>query len=72
MGKPTISMPDELEEKIEGRLTYGDSKSGWIREAVKYRFAVDDILDEERPDLSTDERIELVEEAVKDEFSNSD
>jgi metal-responsive CopG/Arc/MetJ family transcriptional regulator len=72
MGKPTISMPDDLEEKIEGRLTYGDSKSGWIREAVQYRFAVDDILDEERPDMGSQERIELVQEAVKEAVSTSD
>jgi len=32
----------ELVEQIESQLEYGDSKSDWIREAIRQRLADDD------------------------------
>lgn len=34
----TVTMSDELLERIEERLDYGDSRSAWIREAVEQRL----------------------------------
>lgn len=35
---PTVSMPKGLNDAIEERLDYGDTKSGWIREAIRQRL----------------------------------
>ena len=63
MAKSTIALPDEMNERIESDLAYGDSKSEWIRQGIKYRFLVDEILDE---DLDDDEKLEAVEEALRE------
>jgi len=34
----TVTMPEELVDEIEDQLEYGDSRSGWIREAVEERL----------------------------------
>jgi Arc/MetJ-type ribon-helix-helix transcriptional regulator len=66
MAKPTVNMPDELEREIESELSYGDSKSEWIRHAIQLRQQVDPILDEVRESYQTDERLEIVECAVRE------
>jgi len=60
-------MPDELEAQIESELSYGDSKSEWIRQAIKMRQQVDPILDEAYESYQREERLELVEAAVRKE-----
>lgn len=35
---PTVTMPDELVDKIDDHLEYGDSRSGWIRAAARKRL----------------------------------
>lgn len=67
MATPTVSMPDELERQIESELSYGDSKSEWIRHAIKMRVQVDPILDEVYESYQREERLELVEAAVRKE-----
>ena len=66
MAKPSISMPDELEERVESRLSYGDSKSEWIRHAMQLRFQVDPVLDRLYESNQNEERMEFVERAVID------
>jgi metal-responsive CopG/Arc/MetJ family transcriptional regulator len=34
----SVAMPKELDEAIIKRLSYGDSKSEWIREAIRQRI----------------------------------
>lgn len=34
----TVPLPGELNDAIEDELEYGDSKSGWIREAIRQRL----------------------------------
>jgi metal-responsive CopG/Arc/MetJ family transcriptional regulator len=41
MATPTVSMEDKMDKKIEQRLQYGDSKSKWIRGAIRMRLAAD-------------------------------
>jgi len=59
-------MPDELEERIEMDLSYGDSKSEWIREAVRLRIAVDPILDDMYESHQREERHKLVVAALRE------
>jgi len=66
MAKPSISMPDELEEQIEMQLSYGDSKSEWIRHAIQLRMHTDPILDELYESHQREERLQLVEKAVRE------
>jgi metal-responsive CopG/Arc/MetJ family transcriptional regulator len=67
MARTTLSLPDELDERIEMDLSYGDSKSEWLRHAIKMRMQVDPILDEIHESYQREERIELVEAAVRKE-----
>lgn len=46
--RPTVSIPRSMDEEIEEQLEYGDSKSGYIREAIRER------LDREN-DVTTEE-----------------
>lgn len=45
----TVSLPAEWVDAIEEELEYGDSRSGWIREAVQMRLDNDgvDVPDDE-------------------------
>lgn len=41
MGKSedvTVTMPEDLVDEIEDQLDYGDSRSEWIRQAIKERL----------------------------------
>lgn len=67
MGQTSLRLDDELEAQIESELSYGDSKSEWIRHAIKMRQHVDPILDEVYESYQREERLELVEAAVRKE-----
>lgn len=66
MAKTSLSLPDEMNEEIENELSYGDNKSEWIRHAIKMRQHVDPILDEVYESYQREERLELVEAAVRE------
>ncbi len=34
----SVAMPKKMDEQIVKRLSYGDSKSEWIREAIRQRI----------------------------------
>lgn len=34
----TVPMPESLADEIESQLGYGDSRAGWIREAIRQRL----------------------------------
>jgi len=68
MAKPTVNMPDELETEVETQLSYGDSKSGWIRDAITLRLEVDPLLDDRFGDHEADARREFVKEAVEEKL----
>jgi len=38
----SVCMPGELDAAIKDHLSYGDSKSEWIREAIRQRLNQDD------------------------------
>lgn len=39
----TVPLPEDCVDEIEGRLGYGDSKAGWIREAVYRRLEAEGV-----------------------------
>jgi Arc/MetJ-type ribon-helix-helix transcriptional regulator len=41
----TFRMSDELDQKVESQLDYGDSKSEYIREAVELRLQLENEFD---------------------------
>jgi predicted DNA-binding protein len=41
----TFRMSDELDQKVESQLNYGDSKSEYIREAVELRLHLENEFD---------------------------
>lgn len=38
MARVSLKMDDEINRRIEKSLTYGDSKSEWIREAIREKL----------------------------------
>jgi len=40
----TVSLPADWVDEINDQLEYGDSRSAWIREAVRLRLAEEDCL----------------------------
>ena len=38
MKRAKVSLPERVDDEIEARLEYGDSKSAWIREACQMRL----------------------------------
>jgi metal-responsive CopG/Arc/MetJ family transcriptional regulator len=67
MARTTLSLPDELNQQVEMELSYGDSKSEWVRQAIKLRMDVDPILDELYESYQREERRDLVVAAVRKE-----
>lgn len=55
-----------MEEEIESELSYGDSKSEWIRHAIRMRQHVNPILDEVNGSYQREERLGLIEVAVRE------
>lgn len=52
--RPTVSLPKDLDEEIEERLDYGDSKSAWIRETIEMRLAGELTNGDENGDITTE------------------
>jgi metal-responsive CopG/Arc/MetJ family transcriptional regulator len=42
MANPSISIPDEMLAEVDERLGYGDSRSAYIREALRKRLDEED------------------------------
>ena len=62
MAKVTISIPDEMNDRIESDLSYGDSRSEWVRQAIQYRFLVDEGLEDE---LTDEEKLDEVKRLLE-------
>ena len=62
MARPTFRMDDELIEEVDSRLTYGDSRSEWVRDAIRLKLAIVNEMDE---DMTEEQRKEFVVEAIR-------
>lgn len=67
MPEPTFYMSEELLERIDSQLEYGDSRSEFVRNAIELHLA---ILEEIDDSMTAEERIEVVVEAVRDRTTN--
>lgn len=68
MARTSFQLDDEVNDAVESRLSYGDSKSEWYRHAVKMRLQVDPMLDELFESYQNEERIEFIEKAVQEKI----
>jgi metal-responsive CopG/Arc/MetJ family transcriptional regulator len=50
----TVSLPKAWVDEIDANLTYGDSRSAWIREAVRQRLEREGIVDEGNATVTAD------------------
>lgn len=41
MANPSVSIPDDLLDKVDDELDYGDSRSEWIQEAIREKLERD-------------------------------
>jgi len=62
MPQPSFHMSEDLIEKMDSRLQYGDSRSEFVRDAIELHLAV---LDEIDDDLTAEEQREFVVEAIR-------
>jgi len=67
MAKPSVNIEDEMLDRIDSELSYGDSRSEWIRQAIAYRMEIDPILDELYETYQRKEREAFVRKAVRKE-----
>jgi len=65
MVQPTFSMPQELLDKINGRMEYGDNRSAWVRDAIRLKLALLEEIDG-LDEMTDEERREFVVEAVQE------
>jgi metal-responsive CopG/Arc/MetJ family transcriptional regulator len=49
----TVSLPKDWVDEIDDGLGYGDSRSAWIREAVRRRLVEEGTIDEGNEDRMT-------------------
>lgn len=66
MVQPSFSMEQELLDELDSNLNYGDSRSGWVRDAIKMKLAVLEEVDGIDEDMTDEERREFVVEAVRE------
>ena len=57
-------MEQELIDELDDTLTYGDSRSEWVRDAIKLKLEVLEALEAREGDLTEEERREFVVNAV--------
>lgn len=67
MARASFTLDDEIEEWVENRMAYGQSKSAWYRYAAETMMGVEPILDEVYERYQYEDRQELVEAAVRKE-----
>ena len=67
MAKPSMSIDDEVLERVDSTLSYGDSRSKYFQHAARLRLQVDPILDEVIEPEDVERRIMFVEAAVRQE-----
>lgn len=74
MANPSISIEDGLLGQIDDDLEYGDSRSEWVRDAIKLKISVLELLaecepvDEWEDAINTEEGREYVIEALREKI----
>lgn len=68
MGHASFMLDDEIEEWVEDRMAYGQSKSAWYRYAAETMMHVDGQLDVLYERYQYDERSDFIEDAVMEKI----
>ncbi|WP_153552010.1 hypothetical protein [Halomicrobium sp. LC1Hm] len=58
-------MEQELLDELDSTLSYGDSRSGWVRDAIKLKLEVLEEIEDLDREMTDEERREFVVEAVQ-------
>jgi len=66
MVQPSFNMEQELLDELDSTLSYGDSRSGWVRDAIKLKLEVLEEIEELDREMTDEERREFVVEAVRE------
>jgi len=72
----TIPVPGELNDRVEDQLEYGDSKAGWVRDAIRMRILLEEyssLPDPTSLSAADWERVEMVAREYEqlDDFAES-
>jgi len=59
-------MDQDLLDELDSTLEYGDSRSGWVRDAIRMKLAVLEEIDELDEKMTDEERRQFVVEAVRE------
>lgn len=66
MAQPSFNMDQDLLDELDSTLEYGDSRSGWVRDAIRMKLAVLEEIDELDEKMTDEERRQFVVEAVRE------
>lgn len=64
MERTSFSISEEELEEINSHLEYGDNRSAWIRDAVRLKLEILEVLEEDQSKMSTEERRKFIVDAV--------
>jgi len=65
MVQPSFNMEQELLDELDSTLSYGDSRSGWVRDAIKLKLAVLEEINELDREMTEEERREFIVKALR-------
>ncbi len=71
MAQTSFQLDDDLNNWVESRLTYGQSKSSWFRYAAQTTHELDEVLDELFEEHEYDKRREFVRQAVSEKVEET-
>lgn len=71
MAQTSFKLSDDLDDWIEQRLTYGQSKGQWFRYAAQTTHELDEILDELYEEHQYDQRREFVVNAIAEKVEET-
>ena len=49
MDRISISIPEDLKDEVDDQLEYGDSRSGWIQDAIEMKLEQQDDTEKRSP-----------------------
>lgn len=64
MAQPSFHISDELLERLDSQLEYGDSRSAFIRDAIKMKLWALENIDKNWGEMDTEERREFIRRAI--------
>lgn len=72
MENPTFTMSQELIDEINSQLEYGDNRSAWVRDAIRLKLDVMELVEEHEVSMTDKERREFVRKTVEKALENQE